>query len=521
VANQIEYVFGTVAPTVLSWFANNWHDVLWDVLQFTGHVFQNIETNVFEVFANLPGLIAGTTDWSKIWTPLTDGFEATAKALPAIAARVPDALEQSLTAKRASLSDALGTGLGDAIAKRQKDAANAAKAFATALTSTKVPELPKPVLPKPDPFPPFDVKTALDPSALTLAVTPEVHHAKIIHSGSAESLAARFAPVTRVVGAVAAGILPLATPAQAAPAPQAPPAIVTPVTPPVASTTPPVPKPWPVDAKAHPSIAAPVTASVAPPVIVPRPPRPPTPASSPVVAPVTVRVVAPTAPPVNVRRPPAVPISPAPVAIVTPGPAAHTPSPTASPTALNFSPPPASASPIATPFVPPVTAFTPVPQPSPPAAAPGMIAPKPPVDPNALDAAAKVAQSQFDRAMVAYAAVPKGREHWAESDAAGDRVDVAMAAASAARKAALDARRGSTPPTVTIARPVTASPRLDAPVAVAPITATIPAADGSAGSANGAAASAENWRQANYYLDRIETNTRPLQLQAQPITVSI
>lgn len=95
-ANEIEYVFADVIPTVLTWFADNWRDVLYDVATFTATVFRNIGGNVVDIFSNLPGLISGATAWEDVWTPLTDGFETTVKELPDIAARVAGDVEQSL-----------------------------------------------------------------------------------------------------------------------------------------------------------------------------------------------------------------------------------------------------------------------------------------------------------------------------------------------------------------------------------------------------------------------------------------
>jgi hypothetical protein len=193
--NVIGYEFGTVVPAYISYFANNAGDVFRTFSDYSIQVMANLAGNVYEIFRKLPGLIAGTTDWSEVWTPLTTGFESSLVAMPEIAGRVKGELEKSLESQRDAIADGYGKGLGDAMAKRQAEALTATKSITATIASAfkvpefKTPEIKAPEVPKVEPL---KITPTLDPSALTLSVQPEIKRAKAVVSGSAESAAARF-----------------------------------------------------------------------------------------------------------------------------------------------------------------------------------------------------------------------------------------------------------------------------------------------------------------------------------------
>lgn len=105
--NTILFFFTDQVPAFLAWFGENWATVIIDVFNFTETVFSNLGENIWSIFKNLPGLIAGTTDWSEVWTPLTEGFEATTKAL-VVPERVMGELETQLAKQAAAQGLALG-----------------------------------------------------------------------------------------------------------------------------------------------------------------------------------------------------------------------------------------------------------------------------------------------------------------------------------------------------------------------------------------------------------------------------
>jgi len=116
--NQISHVFTDVIPSVLKWLSKNWFDLLVDISNFTNTVFLNIGKNIVDFFKAIPGLMAGTTSFADIWTPLTDGFEATLTTLPDIAKRAIGPLEAQLGKDVSALGDDLGDGLAEHLAKR-------------------------------------------------------------------------------------------------------------------------------------------------------------------------------------------------------------------------------------------------------------------------------------------------------------------------------------------------------------------------------------------------------------------
>lgn len=219
--NQIAYVFTDVIPGYLVWFGNNWQDILYDVANFTGHLFSNITQTIINLFTSIPDLISGNADWSKIWVPLTDGFTATVKELPAIADREKGALEQALEGDYTDLSDKFGQGLGERMAKRTADGAAAAKKITAGIQSTldaaTAPQVKTPEVATP---PEVKVAASLDPSNLALTITPEVKLAKITRAGSAESQSLRYlsqAVNHDIGGAVAAAARPPQPPQPAKP----------------------------------------------------------------------------------------------------------------------------------------------------------------------------------------------------------------------------------------------------------------------------------------------------------------
>jgi tape measure domain-containing protein len=76
VGNDLLHLFTVNIPEMLSWFGRQWKNVFTDVYNITVTIFTNIGKNIWNFFKNIPGLIAGTTTFAEIWTPLTDGFKS-------------------------------------------------------------------------------------------------------------------------------------------------------------------------------------------------------------------------------------------------------------------------------------------------------------------------------------------------------------------------------------------------------------------------------------------------------------
>jgi hypothetical protein len=93
---EMYHMFTVALPAVFSWLGENWSDVLHTMFDLASTIFINLVTNLGKIFSNLPGLIAGTQTFEKLWTPLTEGFVNTIKKLPEIAPRVIGATEQQL-----------------------------------------------------------------------------------------------------------------------------------------------------------------------------------------------------------------------------------------------------------------------------------------------------------------------------------------------------------------------------------------------------------------------------------------
>lgn len=93
--NQVAYLFMTVIPAYLKWFAENWQDIFRSILSFNNITFTNMATNVKNFFTSVWDYMKGK-DWKFAWTPITEGFKSTIKEWPKIADREIGTLEKRL-----------------------------------------------------------------------------------------------------------------------------------------------------------------------------------------------------------------------------------------------------------------------------------------------------------------------------------------------------------------------------------------------------------------------------------------
>ncbi|MDA8376370.1 MAG: hypothetical protein M0Z50_04710 [Planctomycetia bacterium] len=135
-SNQVQYLFGTVMPTWIDWFAKNWKSVLTDAGEYVGTIFSNMSSNIVKIFENIPGLISGRVKFDSLWTPLEEGFKSTMAQLPRIAARTKGPLEQALGSALADATRHYDAGLDDYLKKQHAAAAHEEAGIHTGSTIT-------------------------------------------------------------------------------------------------------------------------------------------------------------------------------------------------------------------------------------------------------------------------------------------------------------------------------------------------------------------------------------------------
>jgi tape measure domain-containing protein len=193
-ANQVTYFFGEVIPAIVRWLAQNWQKILVDMAMLTGTIFKNIATNIVSIVSNIPGLISGSVSFSDLWTPLTDGFEATLSELPQIIDRQAGPMEAALAQNLAGLKSEYATGLSDMLKaqdKTAKDAVNTVAGMFSTISGAIVP----PVIPTPE-MPPVQMVVEADTSAVKAvgdAAKESSDQLKAMFAGSAEAQQAKYA----------------------------------------------------------------------------------------------------------------------------------------------------------------------------------------------------------------------------------------------------------------------------------------------------------------------------------------
>ncbi len=92
----VSHFFTSTLPVYLIWFRGAWPSILGTAFNNTGVQVYNLSNNIVRVFRNLPGLVAGTTNWSEVWVPLTRGAVSALQSLPNVPERVMSQMEQQL-----------------------------------------------------------------------------------------------------------------------------------------------------------------------------------------------------------------------------------------------------------------------------------------------------------------------------------------------------------------------------------------------------------------------------------------
>lgn len=141
-AGQIKHTFTTVIPAYAMWLYDNWSNILHDMGEFAGVTFYNLSNNIVKIFQNLPGLISGATDFSSIWTPLTEGAIYALKGLPEIPERVMGQMEKTLLDDNKRIKAAMEKDFGKFYDERTKQL-EPPKAVIKAMEQLKAPEVAK------------------------------------------------------------------------------------------------------------------------------------------------------------------------------------------------------------------------------------------------------------------------------------------------------------------------------------------------------------------------------------------
>ena len=103
-ANSAGYYLWTVAGAYLLHFGDMVYDLFTGVAISGFNIFANLSRNIVNVFKNLPGLIAGTTNFSELWKPLTEGAAIAIREMEEIPERVKGGLEINLEREVNALS---------------------------------------------------------------------------------------------------------------------------------------------------------------------------------------------------------------------------------------------------------------------------------------------------------------------------------------------------------------------------------------------------------------------------------
>lgn len=90
------HTFTVVLPMTFMYVVKNFAFMLDNLLGYSTTVLSNLASNIVAIFSNLPGLIAGTTTWSEIWTPLGEGFKSYLAEFPEIPVRDIGGVEGNL-----------------------------------------------------------------------------------------------------------------------------------------------------------------------------------------------------------------------------------------------------------------------------------------------------------------------------------------------------------------------------------------------------------------------------------------
>jgi hypothetical protein len=109
-ANDTMFMFTDQLPAVVSWFADNWTDVLFTAVDYTLTIFINLGQNIRNMWSAVLEFIKGN-GFNFDWTPLTEGAASAISKLPDIPERVATEFETAMKADIAGLTEGLGNSM--------------------------------------------------------------------------------------------------------------------------------------------------------------------------------------------------------------------------------------------------------------------------------------------------------------------------------------------------------------------------------------------------------------------------
>lgn len=142
-ANDVMFMFTDQLPAVISWFADNWQDILFTAVDYTLTIFINLGQNIRNMWSAVLNFFKGN-GFEYDWTPLTEGAASAISKLPDIPERVATKFETSMKADIAGLTENLGASM-DAQRKELTAGLNKSR---EAMTAAYSPELAIPTPPE-------------------------------------------------------------------------------------------------------------------------------------------------------------------------------------------------------------------------------------------------------------------------------------------------------------------------------------------------------------------------------------
>jgi len=107
-----KFLFTTQLPEAVSWFVDNFTDIMYTGINFVLTTFQNLGKNIRAVWDATVDFFAGR-GFNVDWTPLREGFVSTIKELPNISERELTSVEQAMKSRVDQMSQNLQSGLAD------------------------------------------------------------------------------------------------------------------------------------------------------------------------------------------------------------------------------------------------------------------------------------------------------------------------------------------------------------------------------------------------------------------------
>lgn len=110
IINDAAYAMTDVIPAYVTWFADNWSDVLFTAVDYTSTIFINLGQNIRNMWSAVLSFIQGN-GFEFDWTPLTEGARSAIDSLPDIPERVATDFETSLQNDIAAMASDLDTAM--------------------------------------------------------------------------------------------------------------------------------------------------------------------------------------------------------------------------------------------------------------------------------------------------------------------------------------------------------------------------------------------------------------------------